>query len=408
MKSTHDGPAETSLFEGLMHHVSILFRYRRLIFLTTASAALVATAFAVLSLALPPEKSPLPNMYAAQASILVQQDGENDLAVSLLEGLGFDQRTNPSASYRNGELVLEILNSRMLLDRLIQEFGMIERYRITGNVKGKSRELVRSRSIIDYSRGAGVLKISFEDIDAVYSCNVVNRMVELLQEWFDLNSGLAVQRQRKLLENKIAEVRTEIAMLQDRLKILQERYGVLSVDDLGRSQSTLLATLRAQLILKEIDIKNYSSISRIDDPRLQQLKDERQNLIDLIAQNQKNVGENTRVAGDGNSLADVAQEFSQLRLQIDIQQRIYNTLAPQYEAAKLAPASIFRVLEFAEVPDTKSGPQRSRIVLLAVLAAFLGSVFLSLVLNAVRGYRTSSASMQAEEPTDHESIETKG
>ncbi|HUX50499.1 MAG TPA: hypothetical protein VMW73_06855 [Spirochaetia bacterium] len=384
MRDYRNEHSETSLLEGVLRYTKVLFEYRRFIVIVTVCVVALATAFAILSRYLPPDKSPLPNTYAAQASILIQQDGRNDLASSLLEGLGLAQSANASSSFRNGDLVLEVLNSRMLLDRVISDFELISRYHITGNVKGKSRQIVLHKSIFDYARNTGLLKVSYVDIDPTLSRDVVNRMVALLEEWFNTNSGLAVQQQRRALEEKLTEVRSEIQSLQDRLQALQEMYGVLNVEDLGRSQATLLATLRAQLILREIDIKNYSSISRIDDPRLEQLKNERQNLLDLIYQNEKNV---SRVPGEQKSLAAVAQEFSELRTQIDIQQRVYNTLAPQYEAAKLAPASIFQVLERAEIPDTKSGPERSRIVLFAFIVAFLGSCILAFILHGVRQIR---------------------
>lgn len=392
METARDERSDKSLLEAVIHYVTVLLRYKWLIIIATGTVTIAAVGFAVLTRVLPPDVSPLPNTYAAQASILVQENPDNDLASSLLEGLGFDQRTNPQASYRNSDLILEVLNSRMVLDRIIGEYQLAERYRVTTNVRGRTREMVRNRAEFSYVRSSGVLKISYEDIDPQLSCAVVNRMVTLLEEWFARNSGMAAQRQRRLLEDKIAEVRNEIALLQDRLRTLQERYGVLSVEDLGRSQATLIATLRAQLILKEIDIKNYSSISRIDDPRLEQLKSERNNLLDLISENQHNVTVTPQAIRDGKSLPEVAQEFAQLRLQLDIQQRIYNSLAPQYEAAKLSPGSIFQVLEMAEIPDTKAGPQRSRIVFLAALSSFVASVSLALLLNAIRTAATQRVS----------------
>ena len=393
MGDSRNGHSERSLLEGVLHYAAILFRYKRLIIRVTLGCVTLAVAFALISRYLPPDKSPLPNTYAAQASILIQQDGRNDLASSLLEGLGFDQSASASSNFRNGDLVLEVLTSRMLLDRIISEFELIKRYHITGNVRGKSRQIVLAKSVFDYARNTGLLKISYVDVDPTLSRNVVNRMVTLLEEWFSTNSGLAIQQQRRALEQKITEVRSEIQTLQDQLKSLQEKYGVLNVEELGSSQATLLATLRAQLILREIDIKNYSSFSRIDDPRLEQLKNERQNLLDLIHQNEQTVSRTGGAQGEKKSLAAVAQDFSQLRLQIDIQQRIYNTLAPQYEAAKLAPSSIFQVLERAEIPDTKSGPERSRIVLFAFVLSLVGSVVLAFILNGVKQIRGSTATM---------------
>jgi uncharacterized protein involved in exopolysaccharide biosynthesis len=142
---------------------------------------------------------------------------------------------------------------------------------------------------------------------------------------------------------------------------------------------------------------NYSSFSKIDDPRLEQLKEERQNLLNLIEQNQLKLPDSNQTTGDGvaiskdkpKNLLDVAQSFSQLTIELDIQQRIYNTLSPQYEAMKLAPESEapFQVLELADVPDIKSGPERSKIVLIAFAGSFFTSLALSLLLNLIRGHR---------------------
>jgi uncharacterized protein involved in exopolysaccharide biosynthesis len=85
----------------------------------------------------------------------------------------------------------------------------------------------------------------------------------------------------------------------------------------------------------------------------------------------------------------VAQEFSQLTTELDIQQRIYNTLSPQYEAAKLAPESepIFQVFELAEIPDVKTGPQRSRLVMMAGAGGLAGSIALVIFLHLLGEWR---------------------
>lgn len=387
MEAGRDERSERTLLDGLLHYLGILFRYRWIIIITTLAATAGAVAFAIISIRLPPEESPLPNVYSAEALVLIGENAQSDLATSLLQGLGIDSGAAPAPGQSNGDLVLEILNSRVILDRVINDFDMARHYHVAESSHGATRDLVRQKSHFIYDRHTGILRISYEDIDPQFSCQVVNKMVSLLDEWFNTHRRLAAGRQLKELEQQLTEVSKRMALLRNRQKALQEKYGVLNVEDLGRSQSTLLANLRAQLLLKELDIKNYSAISRIDDPRLAQLKEERQNLIDLINHNE-GMPSATLPGGSGqNSLPDVAQEFSQISLQLGVQERIYDTLAPQYEAARLSPSSIFQVIELAEVPDTKSGPQRSRIVMIVALVALAASVLFSLSLNVIRGVR---------------------
>ena len=145
------------------------------------------------------------------------------------------------------------------------------------------------------------------------------RSVELLGEWFVMNRGIAKQKSKQILEEKLQEVKADIDSLQERLKSLQQKYGVLNAEELGASQATSLANLRSQLIMKEIEIKNYSIYSKINDPRLDQLNEELQNLRNLISKNQTVVPMVSQESGKQRTIADVAQEFSQLTNELDIQ-----------------------------------------------------------------------------------------
>jgi tyrosine-protein kinase Etk/Wzc len=402
METTNGESGERTPWQIFVYYFSIFWRYRLLIIIVTGVVTLAVVGYCVASVVLPPEKSPLPNYYLAEATILVQGGGQADIAGSILTALGVDQRSGPvSSTVRdNGDTILEILHSRMLLDRVVNEYSLADRYHITTNVKGNSRMAVLRNAGFNYLRSSGTLKITYMDTDPVFAKNVANRMVSLLDEWFSMNRGLAKQKQRQILEEKIAEVKSTIANLQSRIKRLQTQYGVLDVQGLSQSQATTIAGLRSQLILKEIDIMNYSSFSKIDDPRLEQLKEERQNLLDLIAQNQLKLpdsqqgsdGTGAGGAGGGNNLLDVAQSFSQLTIELDIQQRIYNTLSPQYEAMKLAPESeaAFQVLELADVPDIKAGPKRSKFVFTALFGSFAASLALAFGLNLLRGLSLKS------------------
>jgi tyrosine-protein kinase Etk/Wzc len=378
--------AERTLLEGVLYYLSVIGIYRWLVIGLTVGVTAVATGFCFLSLRLPPEKSPLPNVYRAQAVLLLQQQQGNDLASTIMAALGAEQRTIVSAAgFDTGALVILVLNSRSLLDKAIQDLDLASRWHIKENARGRTREAFRARIRLGYDRTTGAITISFEDSDPAFARDVVNRMVALLDDWFSQNRGSAKVKQRQLLEEKVNGVKADISRLENNLKELQKKYGVLNAQELGASQTASLADLRSQLILREIEIKNYSSFSLVDDPRLQQLKEERQNILDLIDQIQKGLPESLSSTGVERSLPDVAQEFSRLTLELDIQRRIYNTLSPQFEAAKLSKESepIFQVLEMAEAPDLKSGPHRLRIVVEALAVSLAVSIALSLLLNAI-------------------------
>ena len=353
---------------------------------------LVAIAFCAVSILLPPEKSPLPNIYTASAIVLVQKGMGDNLSASILSALGVESRPADSAvGFDTGALVLLVLKSRTFLDKVSEEFQIVRKYNITDQVKSRSRDLLLSKSIFEYNRTTAAITISFEDIDPVFARDVTNRMVALLNEWFAQNTGSSNLKQKQLLEEKVKEVKTDIEKLEGRLKELQKKYGVLGAQELGTSQASTLAALRSQLILKEIDIKNYSTVSAIEDPKLQQLRDERQNILDLISQTQQGISNMQDTSASQKSLPDLQMEFNNLAVELDVQRKIYNTLSHQYEVMKLTsePESAFQIMELAEVPDSKSGPSRLNIVAVVTLVALVASAALAFLLHGLAGVRAN-------------------
>lgn len=389
METDSNRSGERSLFDGFLYYLGILLRWKWVVIGITAAAVAAVGAFCVVSIVMPPEKSPLPNVYTAEATILITPQGQtSDISTSILSALGVSSQNNPANQFDNGLLVMEMLRSRSLLDRLNVEFNITARYRIKKNPNESTRMAILQHANFNYTRENGFFRITYTDIDPVFCRDVANRMVGLLDERVSQNHGLAKQKERDILEAKIGEVKNDILNLQARLKDLQRKYGVLTAQDLGATQAALLANLRSQLILKEIEIKNYTSFSKINDPRLEQLNEERKNLLDLINQNQTGLSVNSADDGNGKTIPDVAQEFTQLNAELDIQQRIYTTLSSQYEASKLTPESepIFSVFELAEVPGVKSGPQRSKYLVLAGGGGLAFGILLVLVLNGLMSF----------------------
>ena len=381
---------EPTLMETLFRYLSILLKYRWLVIVTTITVFVGTILFCIASIRLPPEKSPLPDKYTASAVVLVLKGMGDNLSVTILSALGIESRPSDSAvGFDTGELVLLVLRSRTILDKLIEDLDLNRKYNITDHSKSKLRDILLRKSRFLYNRTTSAITISFEDIDPVFARDVTNGMVALINEWFAQNLSSANLKQKQLLEYKVKEVKADIDKLEYQLRDLQTKYGVLTAQDLGTSQATTLAALRSQLILKEIDIKNYSAVSAIEDPKLQQLRDERQNILDLISQTQRSVPEAQGSISGQKNLPDVQMEFNNLTVELDVQRKIYDTLSHQYEVTKLTSESesAFQVLDLAEVPDRKSGPHRTGIVALVTLAAFAVSVVLALFLNSFAQFR---------------------
>jgi len=383
----------------LLSLFGVLFKYKLFIIITTLISALSVVAFSILSLRLPPEKSPLPNKYRPEALILVQDQQQGGVS-SMLSSSGLGTLAglagvSPGSSY--GELAEKLLKSKSILDKIVEEYKIVEKYKIKEHLKAASRQIILNNSRFEYDNKTKTITISFEDIDPVFAANVVNRLVELLDQRFATIGGNRNLTQKNLLENKLADVSTEMARLEALIQDFQLKHGVLSIEELAKEQITMLAGLRSQLILKEVEIKTYSDLSRIQDPVIKRLKSERDNLLKLIREVESGFSSYEDIMPAQKDLPELALEFAHLKRDLFVQEKIYEILTQQYELTKLSiegEEPIFQILELAEVPDRKSGPSRSIICIVTVFVAFFLSIITAFILNAVKNIKNDPEKMK--------------
>jgi uncharacterized protein involved in exopolysaccharide biosynthesis len=94
--------------------------------------------------------------------------------------------------------------------------------------------------------------------------------------------------------------------------------------------------------------------------------------------------------------SSIVLEAAKIRRELSAQEEIYKQLKIQYELLKVEMASetpVLQVLEYAEVPDRKSGPSRGMLCIIVTFAGFFASVFLAFVLNAIENIKKDPAAM---------------
>jgi tyrosine-protein kinase Etk/Wzc len=378
---------ERTLLEGILYYLSYLLRHKYIIISITLLAAIGSVVFSIISLMLPPEKSPLPNYYQAYAVLIVGQGNGAD-AETMLASLGFDIPLGRD-DLNYGELGIRVLQSRPFVDDIVEEHKIIDRHEIEEKLKSTSRRVVLNNSNFNYDARTGTLTIGYEDIDPEFAMNIVQSMVNKLQAWFKNWDGTSTQQELSAMKQKIEEVSAEITRLENEIQAFQSKYGVMSVDQLAQAQTAMITDLQTQLIQTEVAIKNYSGFSNIEDQELIQLRAQRESLQELIQQIERGQGTGGRQMPSREELPALAIEYSHLRMSHEIQMRIYQNLQEQYEVQKLATTgeSVFSVLEPAEVPDEKSRPSRGELCMIVTLIGFFTSIALAILIDLIRNVK---------------------
>ena len=247
---------ETTTIEMLEFYFSVISRFKWLIIFATVLTALISVAFSVVSSRLPPGKSPLPNIYTGRAILFIQRESGIGLS-SVLSSLGVlpaqsgDVGTN---SFDYGQVAIKVLQSRPTLDTLIDEFRLRDAGAASNGSRTSARQSFATRSSFAYDRQTGSLSISFSDIDPTLARDVTNRMVTLLEDWFSSTGGSMKVEQKNKLEEKLADVKAQIAALEETVSKFQGEYGVMTPE----------LTLKFSQLTLDLDIqrKVYESLSQ--------------------------------------------------------------------------------------------------------------------------------------------------
>ena len=184
--STNSGDDEISLLDL----AAVLWKRKWLIIGLTCLVMIGVVTYAIVSKIVPPEKSYLPDMYTSSAMMLISGDSNkgssalSQLASSSLGSLaGLAGLTGlDSSKYR--KLAMYLAESDSFLDTIIQEFNLVERYKIKKFPKTTSRKLLKKRLTAKFDDKSGIFSLRFKDIDPEFAQQVADFAVSYYEQRF--------------------------------------------------------------------------------------------------------------------------------------------------------------------------------------------------------------------------------
>jgi len=367
----------------LLDFIGVLFKHKLFIILFTAIATFGVLFYSIITLKLPADKSPLPNLYKPVSTVRINNNGSSSGLSSMLDSSGLGSLAslagiNSTGGGNQSAFVIKLATSDIIIDQVSKEFNLKNVYKLDSKYPLTSlrNQIKESLSIKDDTE-TSTLSISYEDINRELATKIVNRVVDILEKRFLELDKTSNYSQKILLEKKIFEVEQEISVLQQEIISFQNRYDVLDAKTLAVTLSEGLITMRTSLAEKEAAIETYMEKSRIQDPALIQLTDEK-----IALEKALEALDNGFISGipAKKDLPFIIMDFEVLTRSLSVQASIYRTLIQQYELLKLQDSGtgpMFQIIEYAEVPEMKSGPSRGKLCIIVTFAAFFLSIFLA-------------------------------
>jgi capsule polysaccharide export protein KpsE/RkpR len=318
---------------------------------------------------MPPDQQALSN-----TSLLAALSGAGPVA-----GGGLMNARTPGGTF------IGILNSQTAQDEVINHFDLLHVYHYKLHVD--ARNILTERTSIKEDSKSGIISISVTDRDPNRARDIAKGYVEELDRLLTTLSTSSARREREFLEERLKDIKSDLDASSVALSQFSSRNATINPQSQGQTLIAAASGLQGELISAQSELSGLKAMYSDDNVRVREAQariDELQNQLRKMGNTGGKVGGADR-KGDQfypsiRELPLLGVTYSDLSQKLAMQEGIYETLNRQYELAKVEEAKEIpsvKVLDEPAVPERKSSPHRSIIVLLGVLvSAFLGTAWI--------------------------------
>lgn len=351
----------------------VLLKYKKMILIACAATFFLMCGISLL----------MTNIYSSTARILIPQDSNGGISSALSGMSGIASLAGISVSGGAGAQYFGMLQSRTIADAIIDEFNLMEVYGQEFRTKTYSALKEHVNTSLDDENN--IIEISVEDEDPKRAAAIANAYVEELKKLnVRLNLGTA-GRERVFLEKRLASAKADLRKAEDNLKSFQEVNKTIRIDDQATAIIDAIANLKAEIANKEVELGVLLSYQTQQNPEVKALQEAIVQLKSQLRKLEENSGGSQAPADifiATSEVPELAVQYTRLLRESKIQEALFELLTEQYEIAKISEArdtSTIQVLDEANVPDRKSKPKRSLIVILATFIVGLLSILFAFI-----------------------------
>lgn len=325
----------------------------------------------LLGLLLPPRYTAVarimpPKQTQSTTTFLNTQMGMGSLAEAAGGGLGLK---DPNAIY------VGLLKSRPVADAIIDRFGLAEVY-AARDMTGARANLEKNTQVV--SEKSTLISISVTDRDRKRAAAIANAYTEQLRAITKTISFSEASNRRIFFEGQLKSQKEALIEAESAFQQVQQNKGLVHLDAQANIVIGSLASLRAQIAAKEVELEALRTYSTERNPQVQLAERELSALEAEAAQLDKRT-ESTSYSDMGlKDIPSAGMDYIRAARELEYQKAFFDLLLRQYEAARLdeaKEAAVIQVVEQAIEPDRKSAPKRMAILILFTMAgALVGAI----------------------------------
>jgi uncharacterized protein involved in exopolysaccharide biosynthesis len=276
-----------------------------------------------------------------------------------------------------------IIYSRTNLQNIIDKFDLYKVYKLSPEVKDYKKKAIEalSGSISASETEFSAYEIKVRANSPQLSADITNYIVLLLnKKLIELRTEKS-KNNRMFLEDRVAEIRSNLTNSEDSLMRYQEQSGILAAEDQVRGLIETYTTLETELITKQIEQSIIEKLRGKNSPQFETVNME-------VIEYEQRLEEMKRKGGPSglipalNSLPEKVINYFRLLREVEINSAILEFILPLYEQAKIEEKKdipTLQVIDDAIPPAKKSYPPRTIITLVITFGVFIISFFFILI-----------------------------
>jgi uncharacterized protein involved in exopolysaccharide biosynthesis len=275
-------------------------------------------------------------------------------------------------THSDNERFVALLKSRVVADRVIDRFHLMQKYR--ARHRYEARAVLAQRTVIQQDRKTGVISLTFTDRSPEFSAQVAQAYVQELEKVNAEMNTSGAHLERTFLEGRVKEIDQQLRDAVSHLSEFSTASGMLDPQTQPKSTVDEALKIEAQVISLRAQL---SGEEQIYTPEM--LKVPKARLSEL----ERHLSLLQGTHGNGSlpslrSLPKLAATFANYARRTKLLEVIQLYLTQKLELAKTEEVKqlpVFRVMEPAEIPELRVWPRRTQIVLASAVMGILAGVF---------------------------------
>lgn len=331
-----------------------------------------------------------PQIWESSASFYVVGDQLSSLPIDI-EGIGgLTAELLGQDNAQNAINAVTAMKSRRFSEDAIRRFDLINYYKITEKDSLKSMDFalknLRKKTVkVDYSADTGLVSVSAETKIKKLSRDIVDFYLQHLEVY---NRDLKLTKgkmNREFLESRVRETENVIDSLLYAVKDFQTLHNAIDIEIQTESLINSYADVIASKMQADIELELARKTYAPDSPLISEFKHRSDALAKQISELESGSGPlKPRYLIDIASLPDLGNQFAQLKMNLEIQTKVFEYLYPQYEAARLEELRDMPTLDILDTPreaGIRARPKRAMLCILAFMLALVMAVIIILIKN---------------------------